>query len=174
MRTLMIAHYRFQIIQQTYKFLFGVDIFGNPAKIAVDMVSGVKDFFYEPYYGMTQSGEEFIEGVRSGTSKMVSGIVGGTTGGLSKMTHTLGSVSAVMTFDKEYQKQRNQDEINKVRGVKEGFTRAGEKLFGGFAGGLLGVVAKPIQGAKNEGAQGFFKGIGKGLGTVVNKNLFLR
>ena len=45
----IISHYRFQVIQQTYKLLFGVDLLGNPAKIAVDMASGVKDFFYEPY-----------------------------------------------------------------------------------------------------------------------------
>ena len=73
------------------------------------------------------------------------------------MTHTLGSVSAKMTFDKEYQEQRNHDSVNSVRGVKEGFSRAGEKLIGGFAGGLLGVVTKPVQGAKDQGASGFFK-----------------
>ena len=165
----IMAHYRFQIIQQTYKFLFGVDIFGNPAKVAVDMVSGVKDFFYEPYQGLTQSGDEFIEGIRSGTGKMVSGILGGTTGGLSKMTHTLGSVSAQLTFDKQYQDKRNHDSVNAVRGVKEGFSRAGEKLFGGFAGGLMGIVTKPIEGAKTEGAGGFFKGVGRGLGGLLAK-----
>ena len=88
----ILAHYRFQIIQQTYKFLFGVDILGNPSKIAVDMVSGVKDFFYEPYQGMTQSGEEFIEGFRSGTSKMVSGIFGGATGGLRNDCQSLAEI----------------------------------------------------------------------------------
>ena len=83
------------------------------------------------------------------------------------MTHTMGSVTAKMTFDKEYQEQRNHDSVNSVRGVKEGFSRAGEKFLGGIAGGLIGVVSKPVQGAKDEGASGFIKGVGKGLGGLL-------
>lgn len=33
--------------------------------------------------------------------------------------------------------------------------------------GVTGVVTKPIEGAKKEGAAGFFKGFGKGLIGVV-------
>ena len=33
--------------------------------------------------------------------------------------------------------------------------------------GITGVVTKPIEGAKQEGAAGFFKGVGKGLIGVV-------
>ena len=117
-RERILAHYRFQIIQQLYKFLLGIELLGNPAKVAVDMFSGVKDFFYEPYQGITQSGEAFIEGIGSGTSKLFSGVVGGVTGGFSRLTHSIGSVSAAVTFDKEYQNKRTADNVNNVKGKK--------------------------------------------------------
>ena len=145
MSSAVTSHYRFQIIQQTYKIMFGLDLVGNPHKIVVDMFSGVKDFFYEPYHGLTQSGDEFLEGLEFGTKKMFSGIVGGTTGGLSKITHSLGSVTAGLTFDTQYQDRRAQDSANTVKGVKEGFSRAGEKLVGGVVGGLFGLAAQPVK-----------------------------
>lgn len=39
----------------------------------------------------------------------------------------------------------------------------------GFYDGITGVVTQPIIGAKQEGAAGFFKGMGKGLGGLVLK-----
>ncbi|XP_016139637.1 vacuolar protein sorting-associated protein 13C-like, partial [Sinocyclocheilus grahami] len=40
-------------------------------------------------------------------------------------------------------------------------------LLQGVVGGVTGIVTKPVEGAKKEGAAGFFKGIGKGLVGVV-------
>ena len=37
----------------------------------------------------------------------------------------------------------------------------------GFVSGVTGVVKQPLQGARKEGAAGFFKGFGKGLVGVV-------
>ena len=39
--------------------------------------------------------------------------------------------------------------------------------FQGMLGGVTGVVTKPMEGAKKEGAAGFFKGLGKGVVGVV-------
>lgn len=39
----------------------------------------------------------------------------------------------------------------------------------GFYEGVSGVVKNPFEGAKKEGAKGFFKGVGKGLAGVVAK-----
>ena len=89
-------HYKFQIVQQMYKFVYGLELFGNPVKVAFDWGSGVKNLFYEPYQGMTQSGDEFLEGIRIGGNKFFSGVVGGTAGGLNKITHNLGSVAATV------------------------------------------------------------------------------
>lgn len=49
-------------------------------------------------------------------------------------------------------------------GVGKGFAGFGKSLWGGISG----IVAQPIKGAKEEGLAGFGKGVGKGLlGTVV-------
>ncbi len=41
-------------------------------------------------------------------------------------------------------------------------------LFQGFVDGFSGVFTKPFKGAKADGVEGFFKGLGKGaIGLVV-------
>ena len=95
-------HYKFQIVQQLYKVIFGLQILGNPMKVAFDMSQGVKNLFYEPYHGMRQSGDEFLEGMQIGANKFFSGVVGGSAGGLNKITHNLGSLAATVSFDKNY------------------------------------------------------------------------
>ena len=39
----------------------------------------------------------------------------------------------------------------------------------GFVDGITAVVKKPIQGAKQDGASGFFKGLGKGFIGLVTR-----
>ena len=39
----------------------------------------------------------------------------------------------------------------------------------GFVEGASGIVTNPFQGAKKEGAKGFFKGVGRGLVGAVAK-----
>jgi len=43
--------------------------------------------------------------------------------------------------------------------MEQGFS----SMLGGIYDGVSGVVMQPIKGAKDSGAQGFFKGVGKGL-----------
>lgn len=52
-------------------------------------------------------------------------------------------------------------------GVKEGLTRGGKGLLEGVVGGVTGIVTKPVEGAKQAGATGFFKGLGKGVVGVL-------
>ena len=61
---------------------------------------------------------------------------------------------------------RKSDQITDFRsGV-----RAASKEFGfGLYDGITGLVTQPIRGAKKEGAAGFIKGVGKGIGGVVLK-----
>ena len=99
----------------------------------------------------------------------MSGVVGGTAGGINKITHNLGSVAATVSMDREYSDARQRDAVNAPAGVKEGMLRGGEKLMTGVFGGIAGIVTKPVQGAKQDGAAGFFKGFGKGLVGAVAK-----
>jgi hypothetical protein len=57
----------------------------------------------------------------------------------------------------------------KIDGVKSGLVAAGKGFGYGLYDGLTGLVTQPYNGAKKEGAVGFLKGFGKGLGGVVFK-----
>jgi len=39
----------------------------------------------------------------------------------------------------------------------------------GVIGGLTSVITQPVKGAQNDGAVGFFKGLGKGIVGTVTK-----
>lgn len=56
-----------------------------------------------------------------------------------------------------------------VTGMKSGLQGAGKDFTHGIYDGVTGVVTQPFQGAREEGAVGFVKGIGKGIGGLVLK-----
>ncbi|KAG9236997.1 hypothetical protein BJ875DRAFT_191226 [Amylocarpus encephaloides] len=60
-------------------------------------------------------------------------------------------------------------EVGKVDGAKSGMVAAGKGFGLGLYDGLTGFVKQPFDGAKKEGAVGFFKGAGKGIGGLVCK-----
>lgn len=57
----------------------------------------------------------------------------------------------------------------KVTGFQSGLKAAGKGLSLGLYDGITGLVTQPLKGAKEEGAAGFFKGFGRGIGGVVLK-----
>lgn len=79
----------------------------------------------------------------------------------------MGKGIAALTFDKDYQKKRR-DALNKRPAtMQEGIARSGKGLVMGVFDGVTGVITKPISGAKSEGVEGFFKGLGKGAVGLV-------
>jgi hypothetical protein len=56
-----------------------------------------------------------------------------------------------------------------VTGMKSGLQAAGKDLTHGILDGVTGIVTQPFHGAMEEGAVGFVKGIGKGIGGLVLK-----
>jgi hypothetical protein len=59
----------------------------------------------------------------------------------------------------------------KISGVKSGFVAAGKEFGFGWYDGITGLVSQPWRGAQKEGAVGFVKGFGKGLGGFAAKPL---
>lgn len=100
------------------------------------------------------------------TSQGVSRIIGA--GLKSPMDFTLGLAKGFHNAPKLY----GDDTVRKgekVTDLKSGL-RAATKEFGfGMYDGISGLVTQPMKGAQKEGAAGFFKGIGKGIGGVVLK-----
>ncbi|KAI9806495.1 MAG: hypothetical protein M1833_003682 [Piccolia ochrophora] len=58
---------------------------------------------------------------------------------------------------------------DRVTDFRSGLKTAGKEFGYSMFDGILGLVTHPIQGAKDEGAAGFVKGFGRGIGGVVLK-----
>jgi hypothetical protein len=56
-----------------------------------------------------------------------------------------------------------------VKDMKSGFQAIGKEFGYGMYDGVTGLVTQPWNGAKKDGASGFVKGVGKGLGGFVTK-----
>ncbi|XP_058806498.1 intermembrane lipid transfer protein Vps13 isoform X2 [Phymastichus coffea] len=163
------SHYTGQAIKQLYVLVLGLDVIGNPYGLVVGAMKGVEDLFYEPFQGAIQGPGEFAEGLLLGMRSMLGHTVGGMAGAVSKITGAMGKGLAALTFDKDYQRKR-QEQLNKQpANLQEGLARSGKSLISGVFDGVTGVVTKPISGAKEEGVEGFFKGFGKGVVGLVTR-----
>lgn len=101
-----------------------------------------------------------------GTGKGVNRIVGA--GLKSPMDFTMGLAKGFHNAPKLY----GDDTVRKPTQVTDfqSGVRAGWKELGlGFYDGISGLVTQPMRGAQKEGAAGFIKGIGKGIGGVALK-----
>lgn len=58
---------------------------------------------------------------------------------------------------------------DKITGLASGLRVAGKEFGLGMFDGISGLVTQPLDGAKKEGAAGFFKGFAKGIGGVIFK-----
>ena len=156
----MIRHYTSQAIKQLYVLIFGLDVIGNPFGLVVGASQGIEDLFYEPFQGAVEGPGEFAEGLGIGLHHAFSGVVGGAAGTVSKITGAIGKGLATLTFDEKFKAKRR--EAYKKRGQQnfgESMARSGTSLVKGVFDGVTGVAMKPIEGAKEEGVGGFFKGI---------------
>ena len=77
---------------------------------------------------------------------------------------------ATLTLDDDYQRKRREQLNKQPADLKEGLARGGKGLVMGVVDGVTGVVLKPVEGAKAEGAAGFFKG--KHRKICENSDLF--
>jgi len=162
-------HYSQQAIKQMYVLVLGLDVLGNPFGVVRGLAEGIEDLFYEPYQGAIQGPEEFAEGLALGVRSLFGHAIGGAAGAVSRITGALGKGIATLTMDDEYQKKRREEMNKRPADLREGLARGGKGLVMGVVDGFTGVVLKPVEGAKQEGVGGFFKGVGKGLVGVFTR-----
>ncbi|XP_047510768.1 vacuolar protein sorting-associated protein 13 isoform X2 [Pieris napi] len=161
------SHYTGQALKQLYVLVLGLDVIGNPYGLVIGLKKGVEDLFYEPFQGAIQGPGEFAEGLMLGVRSLVGHTVGGAAGAVSRITGAMGHGLAALSLDKEYQRRRR-DNINKPpANLQEGLARSGKGLVMGIVDGVTGVFTKPIDGAREEGFEGFFKGLGMGAVGLV-------
>ena len=114
---------------------------------------------------------EFAEGLAIGVRSVFSGVLGGAAGTVSKITGALGKGLASLTFDEKFMQKRRETIKRRAHNdnLAVGMARNTKELGMGFIGGISGVVMKPIEGARDEGVGGFFKGVGKGVAGLVTR-----
>ena len=157
------THYIRQVLKQFYVIVLGLDVIGNPVGLVLGLTQGVGDFFYEPLMGIIEGPEEFAEGLALGVKSLFSHTFGGAAGALSKITGTLGEGVSALTMDDEFIRRRR---LRMQR--KQNVADSGKELAQGFWRGLSGIIRKPIEGARDDGFEGLFKGLGKGaVGVLV-------
>ncbi|XP_039442815.1 intermembrane lipid transfer protein Vps13 isoform X7 [Culex pipiens pallens] len=162
-----VTHYSGQAVKQLYVLVLGLDVIGNPYGLVVGFTKGVEDLFYEPFQGAIQGPGEFAEGLVLGVRSLFGHTVGGAAGAVSKITGAMGKGLAALTFDDDYQKKRRDALNKKPASLQEGIARSGKGLVMGVFDGVTGVFTKPISGAREDGVEGFFKGLGKGAVGLV-------
>lgn len=174
-----ISYYVLSQLKQDISSHFGqafgsLALIGSPMGFARKVGSGVKAFFYEPYLGAVVSPHDFILGIGKGTSSLVSGIVSGTMNSTLAIAGTASKSMSYLSGDAEYNRKRA-IKYEKLRsnngGIVAGIVDGGESLFSGFASGVTGLVTKPLEEAKKNGALGFIHGIGLGVLGAFTKPL---
>ncbi|KAN0042732.1 hypothetical protein ACTA71_012655 [Dictyostelium dimigraforme] len=158
-----------QALKQFYNILGSVDFLGNPVGLFRNFGTGVHDFFVEPAQGLVKSPADFTKGLAKGTSSFVKNSVFGTFNTLSKLTGTLGTGVATLSFDEKYLQERKLHQARKPSHVGEGLAMGGIGLGRGILQGITGIVTKPVEGAKKGGFAGFAKGLAQGVVGVAVK-----
>ena len=98
---------------------------------------------------------------------MVKNTVEGTFGSVSKVLSTVSRGMLVIVDDQDFIERREEDNLERPKNLLEGLGFGLRSTITGVAGGLTGLVEKPIVGAKQEGVKGFFKGTAKGVGGLI-------
>jgi len=100
-----------------------------------------------------------------GTGKGIQRIVGA--GLKSPLDFSMGLAKGFHNAPKLYGDEVRQ--VDKVTGFNSGMKTAAKEFGLGFYDGLSGLVTQPLKGARKEGAAGFLKGVGMGVGGLVLK-----
>ncbi|XP_048240040.1 vacuolar protein sorting-associated protein 13A-like isoform X2 [Haliotis rufescens] len=163
------SHYTQQALQQAYVLVLGLDVLGNPYGLVRDFTQGLGDFFYEPFLGSIQGSDEFAESLSRGVHSLMGNTVGGAAGSVALVTGSLGNALASLSFDKDYKRKRRTRMQQQPRSLPATIVVAGRSMVLGVCLGFSGLVLDPVKGAHEEGVEGFFKGVGKGILGLLTK-----
>ena len=163
--TQLTNEYMSQLKRRIFKIIGSLDILGNPTGYVSSIGEGFVQLFEAPRKGLINGPLGFGEGVAKGFGTLLTNIVSGAFDAVGKISGTLLASCEMLQGEKAVEQLEDREPDNVLdgiyKGLKEGLLDLGK--------GIGGIVLKPFQGAKKEGAKGFFKGLGTGLiGAVVS------
>lgn len=105
-----------------------------------------------------------------GSGSLLRNTVGGTVGSLGKMTSSLGSALLYLTGDQKFRDDRNRQMIRSqpstvMQGLGSGIGSAVDSTISG----IKGVIQKPAEGFRQDGASGFAMGAIQGVAGLFVK-----
>ena len=157
-------HYKRQSLQQLYKILGSFEFLGSPLTLINNLGTGVYDFFHLPAQGIIKSPKDFGVGLAKGTKSLITSSVYGIFNTIAHITETINKGVGMLSMDADYERERQQKDIKgQPKHIGEGLLFGVRDLSKGIFKGVTGLVEEPVKGAKNQGVEGFFKGLGRGV-----------
>lgn len=161
------AYYVTQLSNQRLKLIASNSLVGNPAALFDAVGTGARDFFAEP--GRAKGSVDFFASVGRGSKSLFTHTVGGLVQSVSSIPRAMSSGIERAVGDNDYLAERDRIRgstlISGQRGMSrnpaQGFATGALSLAHGISSGVTGFIRDPVQGAKQGGAGGLLKGIGK-------------
>ncbi|CDF40126.1 unnamed protein product [Chondrus crispus] len=160
--------YETHLSNQRMNLLASNALVGNPAALFDAVGTGARELFNEP--GKAKDSAEFIAKVGRGSKSLFSQTVGGLVDSVSSLPRAVSSGLERAVGDSEYLAERGRIRGSQLSGgqggssVKnpaQGLATGAVSFAHGISSGVTGFIREPMQGAKQGGTGGFFKGIGK-------------
>ena len=171
----VVEHYNNEVYSQLLKLVGYADVLGNPIGLFNNLSNGVADIFYSPYqngYYMNDRPEELGISISKGGASFLKKSVFGFSDSFAKFTGSVAKGLTAAVNDKNFQRERYlQQRKNRMSDDPNSFGSGFNSLVQGVASGFNGIASNPMEGAKKEGASGFFKGLGKGLVGMPTKTM---
>jgi hypothetical protein len=169
-------HYVFQALKQLHVMLGGLEILGSPAEFVRTIGSGMRDFVLEPLEAF-QNGEgmeDVTSGLARGMGSLISHTVEGITLASYKLTSSVSTGLAFLSFDDSYQQRRAEHmaRMKRLPGLsKEAFLEGCHGFKYGVVEGVTGLIKQPWHDSQKDSVavRGLAKGVAKGLIGVAVK-----
>lgn len=161
-------YYVTQLSNQRMKLLASNALVGNPAALFDAVGTGARDFFAEP--GRAKGSADFIASVGRGSKSLFTHTVGGLVDSVSSIPRAVSSGLEKAVGDNEYLAERERIRGSNLPGghrgssaknPAQGLATGALSFAHGISSGVTGFIREPVQGARQGGAGGLLKGIGK-------------
>lgn len=168
-RSLITEFYVTQGSNQKMVLLASNSLIGNPSALFDSIAIGTRDFFVEP--ANAKGSADFIASIGRGSSSLLTNTVGGLVGSIGAIPKAMAQGLETAVGDRDYLAERDSIRGGRARIVSspaQGLVTGALSFGHGIASAAAGLIRDPIQGAAEEGASGFIKGLGKGfIGGVL-------
>jgi vacuolar protein sorting-associated protein 13A/C len=141
----LVEHYQYCVISQLYTMFGSLNIIGNPINLFRNITTGITDMKWKSGYGFFKGPYGFGRGLKDGTRSFMTHSIGGVLNAVEKVTGTVASGLAVLTFDREFEAAREREKMEKPQHVLQGLEQGTVAVFHGIRKGITGVFAKPIK-----------------------------